>query len=623
MADIIHLLPDSIANQIAAGEVVQRPASAVKEMLENSIDAGAKSVKLIVKDAGKGLIQVIDDGRGMSMTDARMSFERHATSKIRTAEDLFKIMTMGFRGEALASIAAVAQVEMKTKRQDDELGTYLAIEGSEVKKQEPMAASTGTSISVKNLFYNIPARRNFLKSNPIELKHITDEFQRVALANPSVEMKMISNDLELFHLSGGKISQRIVQLFGKNYQQQLIPCEEETPHLKVTGYLGKPEFSKKTRGEQFFFVNNRFIKNGYLHHAVITAFSGLLKEDFHPFYVLFITMDPSKIDINVHPTKTEVKFEDDRLVYGVVNAAVRQGLAAFNVAPSLDFNTDVNFEAFTRQPNLDPENYRDRDRNRQEVFTRGESQYSSFKTIDREHAKNWESLYEMARKEDRISPEQLRIESKGTEHEEEPESLILKGSLSDQRSDAPSGFLRLHNQFLIRQVKSGMVVVDQKAAFERILYERYELRFSVKGGASQSSLFPQQVPLSPSDYSLVMEIQDEIRNLGFDFEELGKQMVVIKGLPAELGNCNEKEIFEELIEQYKQNRQQLGLSKKENLCQALAKRTATLKCKTLTNDESEHLIDQLFACNQPNYTPEGNPTYVLVSLDKIKTWFST
>lgn len=612
MEDIVHLLPDSIANQIAAGEVVQRPASVVKELLENSIDAGSNHIKLVVKDAGKTLVQVIDDGKGMSVTDARMSFERHATSKIQSAEDLFKIKTMGFRGEALASIAAVAQVEMKTKRTKEELGTLLQVEASEVKKQEPIATKDGTSICVKNLFYNIPARRNFLKSNPVELRHITDEFQRVSLANASISMTMINNDLEMYQLEGGKLSKRIVQLFGKNYQQQLIPCQEETQHVRVTGYLGKPEFAKKTRGEQFFFVNGRYIKNHYLNHAVTTAYQGLLKEDYFPFYVLFIEMDPLHVDINVHPTKTEVKFDDDRMLYGVISSAVRQALGSFNITPSLDFSTDVNFEQFTSRSSTSPQG------------SRKDNQYAQFKNIetDRSKAKNWESLYDFAQREDIISDEQLEKEAIGTEQEQ----VITFSSAfneSAERDVEKGKTLRLHQKYLVRQMKSGMVLIDQNAAYERILYERYELSLKRESGASQASLFPQQLSLNPSDFALVMEIKSEIRQLGFDFEEMGQHMIVIQGVPAELASCNEKEIFEELLEQFKYNKRELGLSHQDNLCRSLAKRTAALKCKNLGDEEAGQLIDQLFACNQPNYTPDGSPTYKLISLDKIKSWFSS
>lgn len=611
MEDIVHLLPDSIANQIAAGEVVQRPASVAKELLENSIDAGAHQIKLVVKEAGKTLVQVIDDGKGMSVADARMSFERHATSKIQSAEDLFKIRTMGFRGEALASIAAVAQVEMKTKQTGAELGTLIQVEASEVKKQEPAATKEGTSISVKNLFYNIPARRNFLKSNPVELKHISDEFQRIALSNSEVSMCMINNDLEMFQLESGKLSKRIVQLFGKNYQQQLIPCQEETTHVKVTGYLGKPEYAKKTRGEQFFFVNGRFIKNNYLNHAVVNAYQGLLKEEYYPFYVLFIEMDPLHVDINVHPTKTEVKFDDDRMLYGVITSAVRQALGSFNVTPSLDFSTDVNFEQFvSRQASSSTNSYKD-------------NQYQQFRNVetDRSKAKNWESLYDFARREGIISEEALQKEAGAGQ-----ENILTFSSAMNDPKGADSQenkTLRLHGKYLIRQVKSGMAVIDQKAAYERILFERYEISLKRESGASQASLFPQQISLNPSDYALVMELKSEIRQLGFDFEEMGQQMIVIQGVPAELANCNEKEIFEELLEQFKFNRKELGLSHQENLCRSLAKRTAAIKCRNLGDKEAEHLIDQLFACKQPNYTPDGNPTFKLISLEKVKSWFSS
>ncbi|XOV92849.1 MAG: DNA mismatch repair endonuclease MutL [Bacteroidota bacterium] len=603
MEDIIHLLPDSIANQIAAGEVVQRPASVVKEMMENSIDAGATNIKLKITEAGKTLIQIIDDGMGMSLTDARMSFERHATSKIKQADDLFKIKTMGFRGEALASIAAIAHVEMKTRRAQDEVGTLLVIEGSEVKKQEPLASNPGTSISVKNLFYNIPARRNFLKSNPVEMKHITDEFQRMALSNPEVSMYFEHNDLEMFQLDKGKLSKRIVQLFGKNYQQQLIPCEEETPHVSVKGYIGKPEFAKKTRGEQFFFVNNRFIRNNYLNHAVTQAYAGLLKEDYFPFYVLFIEMDPIHVDVNVHPTKTEVKFDDDRMLYGIIGSAVRQALGSFNVTPSLDFDTDVNFEHFTSP-------------RKEHVETTQDRHYSQFKNIDRDRAKNWESLYENARKEDDILDEVLRNESG---QRQTFQSSMDQVSMEDPQKGST---YRLHGKYLIRQVKNGFTMIDQRAAMERILFERYQKSIKGGSGASQSSLFPQQVALSPNDYALVKEIQPEIRNLGFDVETSGKQMIVIQGVPSELAGCNEKEVFEELLEQFKQNKNQLGITQQENICRALAKNAAALKCRNLLDEEADHLIDQLFACEQPNYTPGGRPTYVLVSLDKIKSWFN-
>lgn len=602
MQDIIQLLPDSIANQIAAGEVVQRPASAVKEMLENSVDAGATNIKVVVKDAGKGMIQIIDDGKGMSVTDARMSFERHATSKIRSFEDLLKIRTKGFRGEALASIAAVAQVDLKSRRAEDELGTQIIIEASDVKKQEPTQTGQGTSICVKNLFYNVPARRNFLKSNPVEFRHISDEFHRVALAHPDISFQLKHNDLDVYQLDAGKLSKRIVQLFGKKYHEQLIPCAEELVEVKVTGYVGKPEHAKKTRGEQYFFINRRYIKNPYLNHAVSKAYEGLLKDDYFPFYVLNIEMDPEQVDVNVHPTKTEVKFVDDRTLYGVIQSAVRQALASFNVTPSLDFSTDINFEHFTER--------------RPERFDSSKDRaYSNFQTIDTgKQVKHWEKLYQDVDDEDRRMIEQATKEGTSPPEEVRFESSLLPetSTFTSQKS------YQLHDVYLLRQVKSGMVMLDKEAALERIFFEKIDKATS---GASQSSLFPQQISLNGADYSLVMELKEEIESLGFKFEAMGEQMIVIQGVPADLAPCNEKEIFEGLIEQFKVNTKNLELPKRESLNRALAKRIATSRCSKLGKEEADQLIDQLFACEQPNYTPGGKPTYVLISLDKINSWF--
>lgn len=604
MSDVIHLLPDGIANQIAAGEVVQRPASVVKEMLENSVDAGSTSIKLIVKDAGKSLIQVVDNGCGMSVTDARMSFERHATSKIRSSEDLFKIRTLGFRGEAMASIAAVAQVELKTRQADDELGTLLAIESSEIKSQEPIAHNQGTSICVKNLFYNVPARRNFLKSNPVELRHINDEFQRVALANPDIAFSMVQNDLESYKLDSGKLSKRIVQLFGKNYQQQLVPCSEETDLVKISGYIGKPENAKKTRGEQFFFINNRFIKNSYLNHAIARAYQGLLKEDYFPFYVLFIEIDPVHVDINVHPTKTEVKFDDDRMLYGVINSAVRQALASFNVTPSLDFSADVSFEHLNIQ------------RENQSFSTKKDRDYGSFKSLEsnQERLEKLNELYASASQEEIATIEEA-------EKERVVQTTFTSSINQSSEVDEKKPTYHLHGRYLLRQVKSGMVVLDKISAFERILFEQYQKSMLSGAGVSQSCMFPQQVALNPSDFALTMELKSEINQLGFEFEQMGESMIVIQGIPSELAPCNEKEVFEGLIEQYKFNAEKLDLPRNESLARALAKRTATNRCNKLKEEEMDHLMDRLFACEQPNYTPDGNPTYVLVSLEQINNWF--
>lgn len=607
MEDIIRMLPDSIANQIAAGEVVQRPASVVKELMENSVDAGSTHIKLVIKEAGKTLIQVIDDGKGMSATDARMSFERHATSKISKAEDLFSIRTMGFRGEALASIAAVAQVELKTKRQTDELGTLLVVEGSEVKAQEPISTQKGTIISVKNLFYNIPARRNFLKTNPVELRHISEEFQRIALANPEIRFSMFQNDQETYLLDEGKLSRRIVQLFGKSYQEQLIPCEEETNYVKIKGYVGKPDQARKTRGEQFFFINNRYIKNGYLHHAVMHAYNGMIQEDSHPFYVIFIDIDPRHVDINVHPTKTEVKFDDDRLLYGIIAAATRQALAAYNVAPSIDFSTDVNFDHFIAKATT-------------EKVSNADRSYMNFKNLDQrqEGVKNWEQLFQNANIEDFRSRELAKVERSGIEIKTiESQPASLQGIKSNDRKNT----LQIHGKYLVRQVKSGLVLINQAAAHERILYENYLSRCKNQDGVSQSILFPQQIELNPSDINLVTAMQPELRKLGFEVDLLGKNTIVINGTPPEITNLSEKEVFEGLLEQFKQNKEKLELNQTENLARSLAKRSGIKEGQSLKQEEIDHLIDQLFACAQPNFTPDGQPTFVVLSLDKLASLF--
>ena len=605
MIDVIRLLPESIANQIAAGEVVQRPASVVKELLENSVDAAGSKIDLIIREAGKSLIQVVDNGKGMSPTDARMSFERHATSKIRKTEDILKIKTMGFRGEALASIAAVAQVELRTRPEDADIGSTITIHGSKLVKQEPDAVEVGTSISVKNLFYNIPARRGFLKSNPVELKHITDEFFRVSLANASIGFSFYNNENQIYSLEPGKLSKRIVQLFGKNYQNQLIPCQEDTPDIQVTGYIGKPEFAKKTRGEQYLFVNGRFIKNNYFGHAINTAYEGLLPEDTYPFYVLFLSLDPSKVDVNVHPTKTEVKFQDDRLLYGVIHSATRQSLSQFSVTPSLDFEADINFEVTSRQ---DKGSLEERD-------------YASFRTADslRKSRENWQQLYEIAQKED---AEEVK---KAQQELSDPVAYTIPSRIeadTPQPGNGPSKSLQLHGQYLIRQVKSGMILIDQSAAHERILYEHYLTVVTEGTGSSQSCLFPQHIKLNAADFSLIDGLRSEIRRLGFEFETFGDTTIVINGVPPDLAEANEKDVFEGLLEQFKRNQQTLQLDHRQNLARSLASRMAIKRGKLLMSPEVDELIDRLFACEQPNFTPSGKPTFVILGLDRIGSYFN-
>ncbi len=600
MPDIIRLLPDSIANQIAAGEVVQRPASVVKELMENAIDAKATLVRLIVKEAGRNLIQVIDDGTGMSETDARMSLERHATSKIRSAADLFTIRTMGFRGEALASIAAVSQFELKTRQAASELGTLLVVEGSDVKRQEPTACEKGTTISVKNLFYNIPARRNFLKSNPVEMKHILEDFQRIALAHPEISFSLTQGDEVLYDLAPAKLSQRIVALFGKSYQEQLASCQEETELLKVAGYIGKPESAKKTRGEQFIFVNERFIRNNYLNHAVVSAYEALLPSSGFPFYVLFISIDPRHIDINVHPTKTEIKFDDERAVYAVVRSAVRQALGAHNLTPALDYSADVNLvNKLSNAPALSRDQYLD-------------EQFGS--SLQRSNLQNWEKLFEGERPaQSRLFTPSLETRSGSTQSAIHREEIRM--------AEEANITFQLHQKYLVRPVKNGLMIIDQEAAHERILFERFLARMQAHAGASLQSLFPQTVSLSTTDFALVMEMENEIRALGFQFEVFGKNTLVVNGAPAETPGQNEKELFEGLLEQFKQNQSSLSLPLRDNLARSLAKRAGIKAGQRLSQEEVESLVEELFSCRNPNYSPEGNTTFFIFETSKIENHF--
>jgi DNA mismatch repair protein MutL len=609
MSDIIQLLPESIANQIAAGEVVQRPASVVKELIENAVDAGASEITLIVKDAGKSLVQVVDDGKGMSETDARMSFERHATSKIRKSEDLFLIKTMGFRGEALASIAAVAQVEMKSKLANDETGTSLQVDGSQFKGQNNVSCKQGTTMIVKNLFFNVPARRNFLKSNPVELRHIMDEFHRLALANPDISFNFYQNDLEVFKLKSSKLSQRIVGLFGKNYREQLVPCNEETDQVILKGYIGKADFVKKSRGEQFFFVNHRFIKSNYLNHAVISAYEGLIPEGTFPFFVLFIDIDPKHIDVNVHPTKTEIKFDDERSVYSLVKTSVRKALGAFNITPALDFGTDANFKLHT---NLSPPT----------GMSPSERDYSQFKSTERDvsNLKNWEQLYATALDNETIEAETKREEAaKGT-----PLSLTFGSAINNRdestQHEAASDYNNLfqfHLSYVVTPVKSGLMLIDQQSAHERIYFEKYQQILEHNSGSSQQLLFPETLNLNPSDFSLVKELEKEIRGVGFAFEYFGGNAIVINGIPSLIKADSGKSIFNGVLEDYKKNFLEYKDSSIENIARSMAMNSGIKRGKKLTIDEMRSVIDQLFACKNPNYSPNGQLIYYILGIEKI------
>ncbi len=600
MSSVIQLLPDAIANQIAAGEVVQRPSSALKELLENAVDAGATHIKVIIKEAGKSLIQVIDNGSGMNEVDARMSLERHATSKIRKAEDLFSLTTMGFRGEAIASIAAVSQFELKTRMEDQELGSSILVAASEITEQQPVACAKGTSISVRNLFYNIPARRNFLKSNGVETRHLVDEFQRVALANSEIEFEFYQNDLETYNLPAGKLSQRIIGLFGQNYKEQLATCNEETDSISIKGYIGKPEFAKKSRGEQFFFVNNRFIKSSYLHHAILNAYQGLLQQDTHPFYVLFIKIDPARIDVNVHPTKTEIKFDDERTVYGVLLAAIRQALGMHNFGPAIDFDSNVNFAQLQPMNMGKP--------------TGSDTNYTQFRNIEKDpNLKNWDKLYTEEIKQSKLNFTPTDIES-----------FTVESALNnpDSKEVGTSGLkFQLHNQYIFSQVKSGVLLIDQEAAHERILFEKYQGFFKELKGQIQQLLFPINVELNPADLSLVLEMDKELASLGFSFEEFGHNSIVINGAPLTVLAGQEKTVFEGLLDQFKINKTNLTITTKENLSRSLAKRSCIKAGQVLQQEEINALIDELFGCEVPNFAPDGRSTYFVLDLNRIKDFF--
>jgi DNA mismatch repair protein MutL len=652
MADLIQLLPDLIANQIAAGEVVQRPSSVVKELLENAIDAGSTSIRLIIKGAGKTLIQVVDNGVGMSETDARMCFERHATSKIRHTEDLFSITTKGFRGEAMASIAAVAQVEMRTKRHDEELGVEIHLAGSKITSQSPCQAAAGTSIAVKNLFYNVPARRKFLKSDTVELRHIVDEFQHVALAHPDIFFSFHHNGNKLYHLPAANLRQRIVGVLGNKTNKNLIPIEEETDVLRISGYIGKPEAAKKTRGDQFFFVNNRFIKSGYLNHAILTAYEELLPEKHYPLYVIFFEMDPSKIDVNVHPTKQEIKFEDERLVYNYLRVTARHALAQNSITPSLDFEVESGISQHLDEAHLNPTSLDKSfdDGSEGETFGSKASSFSSKmnkpstssytlpkKTaLEESNLQNWEQLYASIEKEAFEKgkalerKEEATLFTQGNEAEEsqdndEPQTFSSKANLSSKSSssDSPTTtkhLYQLHARYIVSPIKSGFMLVDQHMAHQRILYERYLQQLDQKQANTQKLLFPQTVDLSVADAALLRDLLPQLQELGMDIKEFGDNSFVVHGLPSELSQKDEQQIIVQLLEQFKQN-VDLNIELYDNLARSLAQQAAMKVGKVLSPLEMRQLINELFACHVPYVGPSGHKTFISMDLEDLAKQF--
>ncbi len=613
MSDIIQLLPDAVANQIAAGEVIQRPASVVKELVENALDSGAGEITIHIKDAGKTLIKITDNGCGMSPTDARMAFERHATSKILSANDLFCIRTMGFRGEALASIAAIADVELRTKRVEDEVGTLLHIIGSEVKKQEPVACNNGTTLEIKNLFFNVPARRKFLKGNTTELKHIINEIQRIAIPNPEIQFSFFHNYSPLYDLGKTNYRKRIVDIFGKSINQSLVRVEEETSLVKITGYVGQPKFARKTMGEQFFFVNKRYMRHPWFHKAVMQAYEKLLPADTFPSYFLFLDLDPAGIDINVHPTKTEIKFENDRAIWQIIHAAVRESLGKHNVVPSIDFDQsgsiDIPVQGKESGGRSFPEIKVDPGYNPFEQQKPASQDSWGNRNFEKEDTTNWEDLYAGAK----------------MKKDDDPEINFSENiSQPSQKKERYSGkkVLQLKQKYILTPVKSGLMVIDQKRAHERILFEKFMEVLKSDSVASQQQLFPQTIELNAADAALLKDILNDLLSLGFDIREFGKNTFVVNGTPGVLDVSSPEIIVEKLLEEYKNSPVDARAKAKEQVAISLAKASALDYGTDLEQEEIDHLIDNLFACSTPNYSPEGKKVLTIQPLDDIEKMFN-
>jgi len=621
LPDKILLLPDNIANQIAAGEVIQRPASAVKELLENAVDAGATEIKLIINDAGKSLVQVIDNGGGMSETDARMSFERHATSKITTIDDLFHIKTMGFRGEALASIAAVAQVELRTKRLHDETGTYIEIENSVVKKQEPIAVAEGTSIAMKNLFFNVPARRNFLKSNIAEMRHIVDEFTRVALAFPQVFFSLTANNQQIFHLEAGNLKQRILQLLGNTYNTKLVSVKEDTDYMNIYGFVGKPDTAKKTRGDQYFFVNNRFIKSAYLNHAVMNAYQEMIAKDSFPMYVLFIDLDPTQVDVNVHPTKQEIKFEDEKIIYAFVQAAVKHALAQFSVTPTLDFELDASIQQLSsiQQPFTEEKKSAATSGSIFKGFTE-KNKAHFIEPTNRSELKHWRDFYES--RESGVGSQESGVQSSELKEKLQSSSETSFPIHHSLFTTHAVSLTQLHNEYILSQTANGFILINQQAAHERIIYERLQEAAKGKAVATQRSMFPVTIELAPADTVLLEDLMNDLQQLGYMIEPFGKNTFVIQGTPADVTQGNEKQVIDSLLEQYKHFSNDLKFSKREKLIRSLAWQQSIKAGRQLSEKEMVALVDDLSKCKQPNSSPNGNPTYLEFKKDALEKMFS-
>lgn len=626
MPAVIKRLPEAIANQIAAGEVVQRPASVIKELMENAVDAGASSISVYVSDAGKELIQVLDDGQGMSPEDAELCFERHATSKIATIEDLFEIRTKGFRGEALASIASIARVELKTCQADSEVGTRILMEGGKQQTKEECQAPVGTSISVQHLFYNVPARRNFLKSNTVETRHIVDEFQRIALAHPGIHFRLEHNGIELFHLRPGKARQRVVAVLGKSVNEKLVPVEESTSVLDVSGFVGKPENARRTRGDQFFFINGRYFKSPYLNHAISTLYEDLIPEKHFPLYVLFLELDPSRVDVNVHPTKQEVKFEDEKIVYTFVQAAVRHALSKYSVVPTLDFDMDsefANLPAFRKSAST-----------REQVEVDNSSSADSPASPSGWHGgpgrlaagaaqmraiggkAPWEDLFQ-----DNQGPSQ-KIVREPIAGDPGRTLRILSdmeaGGLVDSDGNPP---MQIHGRYIFTPIKTGFLLVDQRTAHERVLFEKYCKGLEGRMESTQRQLFPTTVELGPADAALMRDILPEINSLGFDVQDFGQDGFVIHGFPSDCQEMDDTFAVEELLEAFKTLEKDAELEQRERVARSLASTYCIKPGRRMSVEEMKMLIDDLFACETPYLAPGGQRTFLTFGLDELAAKF--
>lgn len=619
MTERIKLLPEHVANQIAAGEVVQRPASVVKELLENAVDAGASRIQLIVKDGGKALVQVVDDGCGMSPADALLSFRRHATSKISEASDLFRLHTKGFRGEALASIAAIAQVEMQTREEAAELATRIRIAGDTIQSREEAVAPAGTSVSVKNLFFNIPARRNFLKSEKVEYRHVLEEFQRVALAHPGVAFSMVHNDSEVHQLPESNLRQRIVHLFGSRMNTRLVPVREETQLAVIDGFICKPEFAKKSRGEQYFFVNDRFIRSSYLHHAILTAFEGLLKPDTYPGYFLYLQVPAGAIDINIHPTKTEVKFEDEQSLYAILRSAVKHSLGQFSISPVLDFERDPNLEtpyAYQRKDAAVPKVSVDQSFNpfAEEPpmgFSQQAARYSQ-PAARREKASGWEVLY------DGLDPEEVSGESREgwtVASGEADGGLFREG---DPALPEQAGVFQVGRKYLLSHIKSGLLLIDQHRAHQRVIYERFLHSTTQREPATQALLFPLKPSLGPSGVHILEGLKEPLEAMGFGFGRTGEDYVEITGLPVGVPESEAESILDGIVSDWQRHEEGVHFSQSDRIAKALARSLAVRRGTALEQQEQLGLVNDLFGCKEPGMSPFGKPTYVTLSMEELE-----